>query len=59
MRITQVLRAQHLGFMFKKHWLVQGKRVPRDTGAKAVLESRGKRVVDAVEYAYPIVKLPP
>lgn len=59
MRITQALRAQHLGFMFKKHWLVQGKRVPRDTGAKAVLEARGKEVLDAVQYTNPIVKLPP
>lgn len=59
MRVTQVLRAQHLGFMFKKHWLVQGKRVPRDSGAKAELESRGIEVLDATEFIKPVVRLSP
>lgn len=57
MRVTQVLRAQHLGFMFKKHWLVQGKRVPRDSGAKAVLEARGIEVLEATEFVNPVAKL--
>lgn len=57
MRVTQVLRAQHLGFMFKKHWLVQGNRIPRDSGAKAALESRGIEVLDATEYVRPVVRL--
>lgn len=57
MRVTQVLRAQHLGFMFKKHWLVQGKRVPSDTGAKADLESRGIEVLDATEFVKPVVRM--
>lgn len=59
MHVTQALRAQHLGFMFKKHWLVQGKRVPRESGAKAVLESRGVPVNDAVEFIKPAVRLDP
>ncbi|XP_034663043.1 39S ribosomal protein L37, mitochondrial [Drosophila subobscura] len=37
MRLTNRLCAQHIGWHFKKHWLVQGKRVPRETGAAAEL----------------------
>ncbi|XP_018797863.1 PREDICTED: 39S ribosomal protein L37, mitochondrial [Bactrocera latifrons] len=33
MRLTTKLCAQHLGWTFKKHWLVQRKRIPGDTGA--------------------------
>lgn len=50
MRLTSALYAQHGGFMFKRHWLIQGRRVPRDTGAKATLEKQGIPVLDAVEY---------
>lgn len=53
MRLTQALRAQHLGHMFKKHWLVQGRRTPKDSGARAVLEARNIEVVDALEVAQP------
>lgn len=52
MRLTQQLRAQHLGFMFKKHWQIQGKRVPNDTGAEAALTAKGIKVVDAKEFAF-------
>uniref|UniRef100_W8CD51 Large ribosomal subunit protein mL37 n=1 Tax=Ceratitis capitata TaxID=7213 RepID=W8CD51_CERCA len=44
MRFTNSLWAQHLGWTFKRHWLVQGKRIPRDTGAAAELEKCGKLV---------------
>lgn len=56
MRLTGVLYRQHAGFMFKRHWLVQGRRVPQDTGAKAALESQGIPVLDATEY---LTKKPP
>lgn len=54
MRPTQVLRAQHLGFMFKKHWLIQGRRTPKDSGAKALLEAQNLDVVDANEFLKPV-----
>lgn len=55
MRLTQKLCAQNLGFMFKKHWLQQGKRIPIETGAHQELESQGKQIVDATD----LVKLKP
>lgn len=57
MRVTQVLRAQHLGFMFKKHWIVQGKRVPRDSGAQNQLQAQGIEVLDAMEFVKPVVRM--
>ncbi|KAI5643082.1 hypothetical protein NE865_04804 [Phthorimaea operculella] len=50
MRLTQVLNRQHIGFMFKKHWLVQGKRVPLDTKVEDYLKSKGIPVQDALEF---------
>ncbi|KAH8382714.1 hypothetical protein KR009_004906 [Drosophila setifemur] len=41
MRLTNKLCAQHIGWHFKKHWLVQGKRVPKETGAAAELLKLG------------------
>ncbi|XP_062555418.1 large ribosomal subunit protein mL37 [Armigeres subalbatus] len=46
MRFTAVLLRQHIGFHFKKHWIVQGKRVPNDTGAQAELAAHGLPVVE-------------
>lgn len=50
MRVTGALYRQHAGFMFKRHWLIQGRRIPQDTGSKAALERQGIPVLDAVEY---------
>ncbi|CAH0400498.1 unnamed protein product [Chilo suppressalis] len=50
MKLTQVLNRQHIGFMFKKHWLVQGKRVPIDTGVEDYLKAKGIPVEDALEF---------
>lgn len=44
MRLTNKLCAQHIGWHFKKHWQVQGRRVPRETGAAAELLKMGIRV---------------
>ncbi|XP_017057390.1 39S ribosomal protein L37, mitochondrial [Drosophila ficusphila] len=44
MRLTNKLCAQHIGWHFKKHWLVQGKRVPKETGAAAELLKLGVQV---------------
>lgn len=50
MRLTLVLNRQHIGFMFKKHWLIQGKRVPLDTGIEEKLRAKGIPVEDALEF---------
>lgn len=50
MRLSQVLNRQHIDFMFKKHWLIQGKRVPIDTGIEEQLKSKGIKVEDALEF---------
>lgn len=57
MRFSKVLCAQHLGYYFKRHWLVQGKRTPRECGAKQVLASKGLPVFDALDIVKPEVKL--
>lgn len=36
--------------MFKKHWLVQGKRTPIDTHVDDYLNSKGIKVEDALEF---------
>lgn len=50
MKLSNVLYRQHVGFMFKKHWLVQGKRVPIDTGIEESLKAKGIPVEDAQEF---------
>lgn len=50
MKLSQVLHRQHIGFMFKKHWIVQGKRVPIDSGVEEHLKQKGIPVVDALEF---------
>lgn len=49
MRFTAVLLRQHIGFHFKKHWIIQGKRLPSETGAQAELAARGIPVLDPNE----------
>ncbi|XP_023013475.2 mitochondrial ribosomal protein L37 [Leptinotarsa decemlineata] len=41
MRKTPVLLRQHIGWHFAKHWVLQGKRKPLDTGAEKILKSKG------------------
>lgn len=50
MRITQILNRQNIGFMFKKHWLVQGQRKVLETSTAANLEARGFKITDPNEY---------
>lgn len=50
MRLSQVLNRQHIGFAFKKHWIVQGKRVPIDTGVEEKLKAQGIAIEDALEF---------
>lgn len=56
MRLTRRLCAQHLDWMFKKHWQVQGKRVPRDSGAISELQKVGIQVKDVNEVLSPKVE---
>lgn len=56
MRLTAALFAQHNGRMFKFHWIVQGRRTPKVSNARAILESHGIPVENAVEHVWP--KLP-
>lgn len=53
MRITNVLLRQHIGHMFKKHWLVQGVRTPVKTTALIALEEKGLPIVKATDLVYP------
>lgn len=50
MRLSPVLNRQHIGFMFKKHWVVQGKRLPIDLHIEDYLTAKGIKVEDALEY---------
>lgn len=50
MRLTQILNRQHIDFMFKRHWLVQGKRVPGNTFVEEYLAKKGVKIEDALEY---------
>ena len=56
MRITTALNRQHIGFMFKKHWRVQGSRTPNETGAEQILLSKGITPIDANEWLFKLNK---
>ncbi|KAM7364116.1 mitochondrial ribosomal protein L37 [Cochliomyia hominivorax] len=53
MRFSPRLYAQHLGWTFKKHWQIQGKRIPNDTGAAAELQKLGIQVKDVEDIINP------
>lgn len=56
MKVTVMLRAQHIGNMFKYMWLIQGRRKIREDGSKAILAAKGIHAVDPKELftpAYP------
>lgn len=52
MRLTQICLRQHIGRMFKRHWVVQGKKTPIDNGSiselAAAMGSLG--IQDAMDY---------
>lgn len=50
MRITSTLYRQHIGFMFKRHWQVQGKRRVQETNTARDLEQLGKIVTDPKDF---------
>lgn len=41
MKITQVLCKHHIGWFFKKHWHVQGRKKPVKSNIVQSLENRG------------------
>lgn len=49
MRLTRILCKQHIDRMFKKHWRIQGRKVPIQTGAEAELRERGIPLTDPLE----------
>lgn len=53
MRFSPRLYAQHLGWTFKKHWQIQGKRIPNDTGAASELQKLGIQVKDVEDVINP------
>lgn len=58
MRITSALRRQHIDFMFKNHWRVQGQRKVLETNASASLLARQIDVSDPKDYFDKINKKP-
>ncbi|CAG9565470.1 unnamed protein product [Danaus chrysippus] len=50
MKLTKVLCRQHIDFMFKRHWIIQGKRVPINLGIEKYLKEKGIPVQDALEF---------
>lgn len=50
MRLTQICLRQHIGRMFKRHWVVQGKKIPVDNGSISELAKLGIFPEDAVEF---------
>lgn len=41
MKLTVILFRQHIGWHFKKHWRVQGKRKITETSALKILKQNG------------------
>ncbi|XP_064540659.1 large ribosomal subunit protein mL37-like [Drosophila montana] len=57
MRLTNKLYAQHIGWHFKKHWQVQGRRVPKETGAAAELLKTGIQLKTPEEVLNPPIEI--
>ncbi|XP_063855236.1 large ribosomal subunit protein mL37-like [Scylla paramamosain] len=55
MRVTAVLRRQHLGNQFIYHWMIQGRKKIRDDGVKAALSSKGINIVDPKDVLTPVI----
>jgi hypothetical protein len=55
MRITATLNRQHIGFMFKQHWKIQGKRKVQETNAASLLP-KGIKINDPNEFLGKFVK---
>lgn len=58
MRITTALYRQHIGFMFKKHWHIQGQRKVQETNAAAILSANGLIPKDPNDYLKEVNKKP-
>ena len=58
MRITSVLQRQHIGFLLKKHWRLQGQRKVQETNAAASLLAHGLNISDPNEYLEQFNKQP-
>ncbi|XP_063704454.1 large ribosomal subunit protein mL37 [Culicoides brevitarsis] len=50
MRITLTLLKQHNARMFRRHWQVQGKRIPKDMKSEESLVARGIPIVEATSF---------
>lgn len=50
MRLTAVVNSMHIGNTFKQIWKVQHKRKVLDFGVREKIESKGRQVVDALEF---------
>lgn len=59
MRTTQVLLQQHAGWMFVRHWKIQGKRNLLADNCLKVLKQQNIPVVNALDVVNEKVQLPP
>lgn len=50
MRLTITLLKQHNQRMFRRHWLVQGKKTPIDMKSEEVLVKKGVQIVEATSF---------
>lgn len=53
MRTTELRCAQNIGAQFRALWLIQGRRRVADTGAEAILASKGIKALDPKEIFSP------
>lgn len=50
MRITLSLLKQHNQRMFRRHWLVQGKKIPKDMKSEEALVKKGVQIIEASSF---------